>query len=130
MSRTRSLLVATAITLSVGGCAWFIKEALDPNMRGPRGYYVQKEDPKVYIEFFEKPKARSNVVKEFGDADYSFSAFDGEIDLYGPLNAPKEKQRHYEVYGEGPEIRVQDLSAEPIPPSRIFPTTHYTRRTK
>lgn len=127
MARLRTIMIASAVLLPIGGCAWFIKEALDPNMRGPRGLYVQIENPKVYIEFFEKPKARSNVVTEFGDAEYSFSAFDGEIDLYGPLTAPKGKQRHYEIYGEGAEIRVQDLSAEPAGPGQIFPLTHYSR---
>ncbi len=105
-----------------------IKSSLDPYMRGPRGFYVQKEDPKIYIEFFEKPNAQSNVVKEFGDAEYSFSAFDGEIDMYGPLRAPKEKQRHFEIVGEGAKIRVQDLSAEPVGPERVFPTTWYERK--
>ncbi len=128
MTGLRSILVLSAVLMLVGGCAWVIKLSLEPDMRDPRGYYVQKEDPNIYIEFSEKPKARSNVVREFGDAEYFFSAFDGEIDLYGPLTAPKEKQRHFEIVGEGANIRVQDLSAEPVGPERVFPITRYERK--
>jgi len=127
MARLRTILIASAALLPIGGCGWFIFEALDPHMRGPRGYYVQKEDPSIFIEFFEKPRARSNVSKEFGDAEYSFDAFDREIDMHGPTSAPAEKRRHYAISGEGEETRVQDLSAEPIPPKRVFPVTNYIR---
>jgi len=119
-----------AVSLPIGGCAWLTYEVLNPDMRGPRGYYVQVEDPSVYIEFFEKPEARSNVVKEAGDARYWFSAFDSEIDMHGPIGAPKEQRRRYYIYGEGNHIRVQDRSAKPVPPGRFYPVTHYVRRKK
>ena len=111
----------------LAGCAFLAIRALGPDMRGPRGYYVQIEDPTVFMEFFEKPRARSNVVKEFGDSEYAFSAFDGEINLSGPLSAPKELRRYYEIVGVGDDLRVQDLSADPGP-GKVFPVTRYRRQ--
>ena len=113
----------------LAGCALLALRALDPDMRGPRGYYVQVEDRSVFIEFFEKPRARSNVVKDFGEADYLFSASDGEINLSGPIAAPKELQRYYSIVGEDEDLRVQDLSADPGP-GRVFPVTRYKRQKK
>ncbi len=96
-------------------------------MRGPRGYYSQVGSPSTFIEFFEKPRARSNIIPEFGDAEYTFSAFDGEINMHGPLSAPKEKQRHLYIYGEGAQIRIQDLTTAPMAPDRKLPITDFVR---
>lgn len=103
-----SLAVIVALTV-----AYFVLSFLNPNMRGPRGYYVQQDDPATFIEFFKKPNARSNIVKKYGVAPFHFSAFDTDIDMYGPDNASKEEQRRYWISGEGAEIVILDMSAKP-----------------
>lgn len=95
-------------------------------MRGPRGHYVLKRDPEIFVEFFKKPNARSNIVKKYGVAPFHFSAFDTDIEMFGPDTAPKEEQRRYWISGEGPEIVILDMSAPPDANGR-FPKMEFKR---
>ncbi len=117
---TRFILSLT-LTFALTGCG----------NRELRGRFVQKEDPTIYIEFFGAKRARSNIVKEFGDAEYWFSnsstLIEDETRLSGPLNLPKSQQRYFEVLVFGEELRIQELVTKPD--SRVtIPIGNFTRK--
>lgn len=118
-----SLIIAGVVALAFN---YFELSPLGPNMRGPSGYYVLKGDPGVFVEFFKKPNARSNLVEEYGVAPFLFSAFDTDIHMSGPVTAPKEEQRSYWISGEGSEIVILDMSAPPYTHGR-FPKMEFKR---
>lgn len=78
---------------------------------------MQNEDPTIYIEFIDAKRARSNFVKEYGDAEYWYShsatLIEDETRLGGPLNLSKDQQRYFEVVVFGDELRIQELAAKP-----------------